>query len=49
VSVRRLGAAMIPNADTIIQEGDVVYVAAEIAALSQFDAGLASTQNGKGH
>jgi hypothetical protein len=26
-----------------------VYVAAEIAALSQFDAGLASTQNGKGH
>jgi trk system potassium uptake protein TrkA len=49
VSVRRLGSAMIPNADTIIQEGDVVYVAAEIAALSQFDAGIASTQNGKGH
>ena len=37
------------NVDMIIQEGDVVYVAAEIAALSQFDAGLASTQNGKGH
>jgi Trk K+ transport system NAD-binding subunit len=40
---------MIPNSDTIIQEGDVVYIAAEIAALSQFDAGLAPTQNGKGH
>ena len=49
VAVRRLGSAMIPNADTIIQEGDVVYVASEIASLSQFDAGLASTQNGKGH
>jgi trk system potassium uptake protein TrkA len=46
---KQVGAAMIPNADTIIQEGDVVYIAAEIAALSQFDAGLAPTQNRKGH
>ena len=49
VAVRRLGSAMIPNADTIIQEGDVVYVASEIASLSQFDASLASAPNGKGH
>ena len=49
VAVRRLGSAMIPNADTIIQEGDVVYIAAEISAVSQFDASLASAPNGKGH
>ena len=49
VAVRRLGSAMIPNADTIVQEGDVVYVASEIASLSQFDASLASAPNGKGH
>lgn len=49
VSVRRLGSAMIPNADTIIQEGDVAYIAAEISAVGEFDAGLASAPNGKGH
>jgi trk system potassium uptake protein TrkA len=46
VAVRRLGAAMIPDGDTVAQEGDVVYVAAQATALSEFDASLAS---GKGH
>jgi Trk K+ transport system NAD-binding subunit len=39
---------MIPTNDTIIQEGDVVYVSAEIKSLETFDASLAST-SGKGH
>jgi trk system potassium uptake protein len=48
VSVRRLGAAMIPGADTVVQEGDVAYVAVEVKSLEAFDASLAST-SGKGH
>jgi trk system potassium uptake protein TrkA len=48
IAIRRLGAAMIPTADTVIQEGDVAYVSAEIKSLESFDASLAST-NGKGH
>jgi trk system potassium uptake protein TrkA len=48
VSVRRLGAAIIPGADTVVQEGDVAYVAVEVKALEAFDASLAST-SGKGH
>ena len=48
VSVRRLGAAIIPGADTVIQEGDVAYVAVEVKSLEVFDASLAST-SGKGH
>ncbi len=46
VAVRRLGAAMIPDGDTVAQEGDVVYVAAQVAALAEFDASLTK---GKGH
>ena len=46
VAVRRLGAAMIPDGDTVVQEGDVVYVAAQVAALAEFDASLTK---GKGH
>lgn len=48
VSVRRLGAAIIPGADTLVQEGDVAYVAVEVKSLEAFDASLMST-NGKGH
>ena len=48
VSVRRLGAAIIPGADTLVQEGDVAYVAVEVKSLEAFDASLAST-SGKGH
>ena len=48
VSVRRLGAAVIPGADTVVQEGDVAYVAVEVKSLEAFDASLAST-SGKGH
>ena len=48
VSIRRLGAAIIPVADTVVQEGDVAYVAVEVKSLEAFDASLAST-SGKGH
>ena len=48
VSIRRLGAAVIPGADTVVQEGDVAYVAVEVKSLEAFDASLAST-SGKGH
>ena len=48
VSIRRLGAAFIPVADTVVQEGDVAYVAVEVKSLEAFDASLAST-SGKGH
>jgi trk system potassium uptake protein TrkA len=49
VAVRRLGSAMIPTSDTVIQEGDVAYVSSEISSLAAFDAELAASQNGKGH
>ena len=48
VSIRRLGAAIIPVADTVVQDGDVAYVAVEVKSLEAFDASLAST-SGKGH
>jgi trk system potassium uptake protein TrkA len=48
VSIRRLGAAIIPVADTVVQEGDVAYVAVEVKSLEAFDTSLAST-SGKGH
>ena len=48
VSIRRLGAAIVPVADTVVQEGDVAYVAVEVKSLEAFDASLAST-SGKGH
>lgn len=37
VAIRRLGSAIIPTADTVVQEGDVAYVAAEIKSLETFD------------
>lgn len=40
VAIRRLGAAIIPTADTVVQEGDVAYVAAEIKSLETFDKSL---------
>lgn len=46
VAVRRLGSAMIPDEDTVVQEGDVAYVAATVADLADFDESLVS---GKGH
>ena len=48
VAIRRLGAAIIPSADTVVQEGDVAYVAAEIKSLELFDKSLVAA-NGKGH
>jgi trk system potassium uptake protein TrkA len=49
VAVRRLGTAMIPTSETVIQEGDVAYVASEISSLAAFDEFLVANQNGKGH
>ncbi len=49
VAIRRLGSAMIPTTDTVVQEGDVAYVSCEISSLAAFDAELAVNQNGKGH
>jgi len=46
VAVRRLGSAMIPDTDTVVQEGDVAYVAAAISNLADFDKSLIA---GKGH
>lgn len=46
VAVRRLGSAMIPDIDTVVQESDVAYVAATIANLADFDKSLIV---GKGH
>jgi trk system potassium uptake protein TrkA len=46
VAVRRLGSASIPDADTLVQEGDVVYVAAQVDTLAAFDTSLSA---GKGH
>lgn len=48
VAIRRLGAAIIPTADTVVQEGDVAYVAAEIKSLESFDKSLVVT-TGKAH
>ncbi|MEY4183836.1 MAG: hypothetical protein RIS07_239, partial [Actinomycetota bacterium] len=47
-AIRRLGAAVIIDEDTVVQEGDVAYVMASVAGLASFDASLA-THNGKGH
>jgi len=46
VAVRRLGSAIIPDADTLVQEGDVAYVAATITNLANFDELLIA---GEGH
>ena len=47
-AIRRLGIAMIIDEDTVVQEGDVVYVMASVAGLEAFDASLTKS-NGKGH
>ena len=48
VAIRRLGSAIIPTADTVVQEGDVAYVAAEIKSLETFDKSLV-VATGKDH
>jgi len=47
-AIRRLGAGVIVDDDTVVQEGDVAYVVASISGLEAFDASLAAA-NGKGH
>ena len=50
VAVRRLGLAMIPGGDTVVQQGDVAFVAVELSRLAEFDARLSSgSTTGKGH
>lgn len=48
-AIRRLGAAMIPDDDTVVQEGDVAYVAAAATSLAEFDATLGIAAQGKAH
>lgn len=48
VAIRRLGTAIIPTADTVVQDGDVAYVAAEIKSLETFDKSLV-VATGKDH
>ena len=48
VAIRRLGTAIIPTADTVVQEGDVAYVAPEIKSLETFDKSLV-VATGKDH
>lgn len=48
VAIRRLGSAIIPTADTVVQDGDVAYVAAEIKSLETFDKSLV-VATGKDH
>jgi trk/ktr system potassium uptake protein len=48
IAINRMGAATIPTARTMGQAGDVLYVAAETARLSDIDAALGSPPK-KGH
>jgi trk system potassium uptake protein TrkA len=48
-AIRRLGAAMIPDGDTVVQEGDVAYVAASVTNIEKFDATLGVGGQGKAH
>lgn len=47
-AIRRLGSAVIVDEDTVVQEGDVAYVLAQVSGLEAFDASLANP-SGKGH
>ena len=38
VAVGRLGAALVPSANTVAQEGDLLYVSCAVAAIDAFDA-----------
>jgi len=50
IALRRLGTAMIPGVDTIVQQGDVAYFSVELGRLAEFEARLVtSTTVGKGH
>jgi trk system potassium uptake protein TrkA len=48
-TVRRLGAALIPDRDTVVQEGDVVYIAASSDRIADLDATLGASSTGKVH
>lgn len=48
-TVRRLGAALIPDRDTVVQEGDVVYIAASSDRIADLDATLGAPMTGKVH
>lgn len=48
-AIRRLGAALIPDRDTVVQEGDVAYVAASANRIVDLDAALGTASSGKVH
>jgi len=49
VAVSRLGTAMLPTAQTVAQEGDVVYLAVAHDSMSRLDELTAGPAAGSGH
>lgn len=49
MAVSRLGAAMLPTSDLVLQEADVVYLAVGADQLSDLDSIVAAPQAGQGH
>jgi len=46
-AIRRLGSALIPDVDTVVQEGDVAYFAASISKIADLDVTLGVATPGK--
>ena len=46
VAINRMGAATIPSTRTVAQAGDVLYIAAETARLTEIDAALETPRKG---
>jgi trk system potassium uptake protein TrkA len=46
VAINRMGAATIPSTRTVAQAGDVLYIAAETARLTEIDAALEAPRKG---
>ena len=49
MAVSRLGAAMLPTADLVLQEADVVYLAVAAEHLTDLDSIIAAPPAGQGH
>ena len=49
VALGRLGAALVPTANTVAQEGDLLYVSVAVDAVADFHAALDATVAPGGH
>ena len=49
MAVSRLGAAMLPTAELVVQEGDLLYLAVAHDALGRLDTLIAAPAAGHGH